>query len=126
MEKTHGPLRKGKRTFFRAYVELIRPFLKKIRTREADVLAELLYHNYMKADSVRNKEDRFKLILDHDSRRIMEDYLGISEAVFRNALSGLRQRGILLDDNTISDAYLIYELPEDEMFTLKFTFVIEN
>ena len=51
MEKTHGPLRKGKRTFFRAYVELIRPFLKKIRTREADVLAELSYNYDINTES---------------------------------------------------------------------------
>ena len=127
MEKTYGPLKRDERRFFRAFVELIRPFLRKVRTREADVLAELLYHNYRKQESVRNKQDRFKLILDHDNRREMEDYLGISEAVFRNALSGLRQRGILLDDNTISDAYLITKLPEEEeMFTLKFNFLIEN
>jgi len=124
MEKTYGPLKRDRRSFFRAYVELIKPFLKKIRSREADVFAELLYQHYLKVGTTRDKHDRFRLVLGNESRRKMEQHLGVSEAVFRNALSGLRQKNLLLDDNTIPDGYIVS--PDDENFKLIFDFVIEN
>tara|TARA_R110000796_G_scaffold2953_1_gene11310 strand:- start:11336 stop:11710 length:375 start_codon:yes stop_codon:yes gene_type:complete len=106
------------REFFRAYIEMLKPFLKKIRDREADVFAELIYWNYKKRD-IKNKNDRFKLIMDADCRKQIEEKIGISTAIFRNALSGLRQRGLLLDDNTINDVYLV--TPEKKV-TLSFIF----
>ena len=116
-------IKKDERAFFRAYIELIRPFLKKIRSREADVFAELLYQHYLRKD-IKNKYDRFRLVLGNDSRRVMEKQLDISEAVFRNALSGLRQRELLSDDNTIPDVYIV--TPDDKNFKLIFNFIIEN
>lgn len=122
MEKRY-PIKKNEREFFRAYVEILKPFLKHIRDREADVFAELLYQNYKRRE-IRNKNDRFKLILEKDSRRNMEEYLGVSHAIFRNCLSGLRSKELLLDDNTIVDEYLI--IPEQNSLRLIFDFIIKN
>lgn len=112
------PININEREFFRAYIEMLKPFLKKIRDREADVFAELIYWNHKKRE-IRNKNDRFKLIMDPDCRRLIETKIGISTAIFRNALTGLRSRGLLLDDNTIHDTYLIS--PQDEV-KLSFVF----
>jgi len=121
MKKEFG-LTLTEREFFRAYVEMLKPFLKKIRDREADVFAELIYWNHKKRE-IKNKNDRFKLIMDPDCRRLIEDKLNISTAIFRNALTGLRSRGLLLDDNTISDVYLVS--PESKV-TLSFIFNIKK
>ena len=116
------PLTVTEREFFRAYVEMLKPFLKKIRDREADVFAELIYWNHKKKE-IKNKNDRFKLIMDPDCRKLIEEKLDISTAIFRNALTGLRSRGLLLDDNTINDVYLVS--PEEKMH-LNFTFYIKK
>jgi hypothetical protein len=122
MEKSFT-LTQDRRKFFRSYVEVLRPFLKKIRTREADVFAELLYYNYIKR-SVKDEIDRAKLVLSADIRRDIESHLGISTAIFRNALSGLRQKGLLNENNTIKNVYLV--MGDDEKLELKFTFVIKK
>lgn len=126
MEKSTGkviPIKKNKREFFRAYVEILRPFLKQIRKREADLFAELLYQNYDKSE-IKNKTDRFKLILEHDNRKKIEQYLNMSTAVFRNSLTVLRKKGLINDSNLIPDAYLLY--PKENNFELKFNFIIEK
>ena len=122
MEKSFT-LKQDRRQFFRAYVEMLRPFLKKIRGREADVFAELLYYNFVKKD-VKNDVDRAKLVLSPEIRRDIESHLGISTAIFRNALSGLRQKGLVKEDNTIGNTYLV--MGDDEKLELKFTFLIKK
>lgn len=126
MEKSAGktiPIKKNKREFFRAYVEILRPFLKQIRKREADLFAELLYQNYIRAE-IKNKIDRFKLILEQENRKKIEQYLGMTTAVFRNSLTILRKKGLVTEDNLIPDAYLLY--PKENNFELKFNFIIEK
>lgn len=113
----------GERKLFRGYVDLIRPFLKGISTRQADVFAELIYWNYKK-QSIQNKKDRFKLIMDSDTREAIEEYLGISTAVFRNALTGLRTKKLLDKDNMIPDVYLT-PLTKDTL-SITFNFQIKK
>lgn len=122
MEKEYT-IKKEAREFFRAYVEILKPFLKNIRDREADVFAEILYQNYQKQEV--NKSDRFKLILSNEGRRLMEAKLNINSPVMRNALSRLKKKKLILEDNTIHDAYLVY--PEkNKKNSITFSFIIEN
>lgn len=109
--------------FYRAYVALLKPFLRGIRDREADIFAQLLYYNY-KRRHIPDKEDRFKLILGPDSRQRIVEKLNITPAIFRNGLTGLRKIGLLKEDNSIADVYLIE--PTDKRFVLEFTFFVEN
>jgi hypothetical protein len=122
MEKKYT-FTQGTRKFFRAYVEMIRPFLKNIRTREADVFAELLYYNYVKKE-IKDPIDRSKIVLGPEIRRDIEKQLHISTAIFRNALSGLRAKGLVKEDNTISETYLV--MTDDKKVELKFIFVLEK
>ena len=115
-------IKRNEREFFRAYVELIKPFLKGTRTREADVFAELLYWNYKK-QGIKDKEDRFMLILSKANRRAMEAALDMKKESFRNALTALRSRKLLDQDNCIPDAYLVS--PKNKKFQLIFNFVVD-
>lgn len=112
-----------RRHFYRAYVEILKPFLKEITSREADVFAELLYFNYIKRD-IPNIKDRFKIILDTDIRKEITLYLNITDDIFRNCLSKLRKRQLLKEDNTISDIYLV--IPTKNKFSITFEFVIDD
>lgn len=121
MEKNFS-FKQERRQFFRAYVEMIRPFLK-IRGREADVFAELLYYNYVKRN-IKDSKDRAKIILGSESRKDIVEHLDITTAIFRNALTGLRKKSLVKEDGTIADVYLV--MGEENTFDLKFTFVLEN
>lgn len=116
------PITKDTRGFFRAYVELLKPFLK-LRNRQADLFAELLYENYLRSD-IKDKSDRFKLILEQDNRKKIEERLGMTTAVFRNSLTILRNKKLLDKLNRIPDPYLA--IPEKNNFELKFQFIIKK
>lgn len=113
-------IKTDRRTFFRQYVELLQPLLK-IRNREADVFGELLYHTYLKK-SISNKTDKFKLVFDSDTRIEIEKKLDISAAVLRNALTQLRDKNLIVN-NQIPDLFLVD--PESE-FSLTFKFNIQD
>lgn len=101
-----GTEMRKERGLIRAYVEIIKPFLKNITNRQADVLSELLYWNLIKS-SIPDKKDRFKVIMGSEVREAIEAELNISTAVYRNALTGLRAKKILDKDNTVKDSLLV-------------------
>lgn len=121
--KKEFKINKGEREIFRWYVELIRPFLKGLRPREADVFAEILYRYYTKR-GVTNQRDRMALVLNSDSRDEMVEYLGMSQPILRNAISSLRKKNILKEGNIIPDVYLV-DL-ENGKLDLSFIFTVKN
>jgi len=121
MNKTYT-IKKDIRTFYRAYIELMRPFLKGMRKREADVFSELLYQNYVKQD-IKNSEDRFKVIFNSDNRKMMETNLNVSTDVFAVTLSSLKKKGLVEYNNTIKELFLI--VPIDNQFSVSFNFEIQ-
>lgn len=106
MKKEFTIRRNSEREVFRAYVEMLKPFLKGLRSRECDVFAEILYQ-YSLRKSIQSKRDRFALVLNSDGREDIADSLNMSQATLRNAVSSLRKKGLLKDDNTIADVYLL-------------------
>ena len=122
MEKEY-PIKKKKKEFFRAYIEMIRPFLKGISNREADIFSEIIYQSFKRVE-IKDKKDRFKLILSNEGRTEIEERLNISRATLRNGVCSLKAKGLIRQDNTIHDAYLIE--PTGEKASIKFTFELEN
>jgi len=108
--------------FFRQYVEILQPFIK-LRANEADVLAGLLYHSYLRKD-IGNLIDRFKLVFDYDTRLKIQEELNMSTPVFRNCLSRLRKKKIIGEHNVIPPYYLVN--PTEENFSIKYTFTFKN
>lgn len=90
---------------FRAYVELLQPIFK-LRNREADVFAQLLYFNYLKRD-IKNINDRFELILSPKNKKQILENLNIGDNILQNMLSSLRKKGLLVN-NIIPTKYLQY------------------
>ena len=109
-----------KRQFFKAFVEILQPFIK-VRNREGEVFAELLYQCYLRR-SMASKKDMFKLVFDYDTRELIQEELDMSSAVFRNTLSALRKKALIVD-NAIPKHYLM-DLEEEVKLT--FRFLIQN
>lgn len=113
------PIQTDRRKFFRQYVEILKPICK-LRDREADVLAELLYQAYIRKD-INNLIDRFKLVFDYDTKIKMQDDIGMSTAVFRNCITQLRKKKIIGKNNVINLFYLIN--PDDDIVSIKYNFL---
>lgn len=120
------------RKFYRQFIELLQPILG-LRKREADVFAELLYHNYLRRN-IENEDDRFKLVFDISTREKIGKALGkkdekgkliqpLSNAVIQQALGGLRKKN-LVSGIKIRNAYTIE--PSSGVFALTFKFVVND
>ena len=109
------------RKFYRQYIELLQPVLR-LRKREADVFAELLYHNYLRRD-IPNKEDRSRLVFDISTREKIQTKLNISNAVIQQALGGLRKKNVIIGIK-LRESFTIE--PKDGVFTLSFKFVVKD
>ena len=83
------------RVFFRQALEVIKilPPLDKLRGKELDLLAELLYYNHLYSNI--DIKLRGKLIFDYDTKILIRDYLEISEAGLNNLLTSLRKKNII-------------------------------
>jgi hypothetical protein len=125
------------REFFRKYVDLIQTMMGKsyqLRKREADVLSELLYFNYIKKD-IKDLEDRSRIIFDISTRKLMQQNLGkrsrkgdkvvepLSNAVIQQALGGLRKKGYI---KGITIASFLMAEPVDSKFKLSFMFKVDE
>lgn len=112
----------NRKKFFRQYIEVLKPICD-VRDREADVLASLLYQSYLRKD-INNLKDRFKLVFDYDTKIKIQEELNMTTAVLRNCISQLRKKGIIGKDNVILPQYLIN--PDDEIFSLKYNFILKE
>jgi DNA-binding MarR family transcriptional regulator len=111
------PLQTSEKVFFRQYVEILDPVIK-LRPKELDVLAELLFHNNRLKDI--EEKNRWKLIFDYDNKKEMAEDLKISVASLGNNLSYLRKRGIIVDNKVIQNL-LVYP---GKNFKLTFKFSV--
>lgn len=103
MEKS-VPIKTTENKFFRQYLELLNPLLR-LRGKELDVLAEILYHNH-KLDKV-PEQHRWKIIFDHDTKTEIRTKLDLSDASLNNNLSALRKKGIIRK-NKVAKSFLVY------------------
>jgi hypothetical protein len=86
-----GNLRKS----FRQYVEILQPMIK-CTAKEADILAEFMYHNYLNQDIP--ERARNKILFSTETRKEIRERLNLSIGSFNNNMSSLRKRGILKND----------------------------
>ena len=105
------------------HVKLIRPFLKGLQPREADIYAEIVYQYALKLVTVPDKKDCLALVLSTEGRKVIVEQLQITQQLLRNVLAKLKKTGIL-KDGIISDTYLL-KLNE-EAVQICFNFVIKD
>lgn len=84
-----------KQKLFRAYVEFLQPGLR-LRNKEADVYAQLLYLNDMKKNIP--EVDRFDIIFSTKYRKVILDNLFMKDASLQNCFSELRKKKLIVDN----------------------------
>lgn len=110
-------------TFFRQILELLSgiPPLNKLRKRELDLLAMLMYYNYLYKDIDENL--RWKIINNTATRKEIHYKLNMKEDIFNNNLSVVRKTGLLDKEGRITPMLCIYP---GETFNLEFNFNINK
>tara|TARA_R110002012_G_scaffold59679_10_gene156338 strand:+ start:416 stop:883 length:468 start_codon:yes stop_codon:yes gene_type:complete len=109
------------RNFYSHYLKMLQPILQ-LRKREADVFAELLYHNFLRRN-ISNKEDRAILVFNTATRKKIQEKLGISNAVIQQALGGLRKKNAIIGIN-LRESFTVE--PKDGVFKLTFNFKVQK
>ena len=111
------PIKCTNKNFYRYYVELLNPIIK-LRKKELDVLAQLLYYDNKYKEL--EEKIRYKIIFDQDTKLEIREALNLSEASLNNNLSELRKKKII-KDNQITKGYRVYPGEDNQLI---FNFVI--
>ena len=114
------PIKTNKDKFFRQFLELIRsiPPVNKLRPKELDVLAEIMYQNNKYGDLESNI--RNKMVFDTGTRKEMMAKVGITQDSFNNNLSILRKHKLLTKDNKLIS--FLDTVTYDNGYKLEFNF----
>lgn len=109
--------------FYRQLLELFRslPPFNKLRSRELDVLAQILYQNNSYKNI--NIKARPLIIFNKEVRKEMRDNLGVTEEIFNNNLSGLRKHKLITKTNRINP--YLENIEFDKEFSLEFKFELK-
>ncbi len=113
-----------KKSIFRYWLEFLKPY-HKLRTKEIEALALILYFRYELSREIDNESVVDLVLFSTKTRiKIREDLGGMSQKVFNNLLTSLRSKKVLSKDNKILPA-LIPGMSE-EGFKLVFNFEVKK
>ncbi len=96
------PIKIKSNQFFRVLLDVIDKFppIKGLMKREMDVLAELMYQNYLNKD-ITDFNRRQIFIFSKENRGTMRDRLEMSEGSFNDYLCRLRRKHVVTKDNKL-------------------------
>lgn len=84
--------------FFKIWLTILQPFLK-LRKKELELLARLLYHRHLISLEVRNKEMLDELLFSSKYRKQVMKDLNMPEYAYNNLLTCLRKKEIIVDNS---------------------------
>lgn len=108
------------RSFYRSFLEVLksRAPIDKLRPKELDVLAELMYRHAKLHEM--NVDEKYDILFSTRMRKDMRESIGISEESFNNNLSILRKAGLITRDNKLNKS--IESVIFKDAFILEFMF----
>lgn len=80
--------------FFKTWLTILQPFLK-LRDKELEILAKLLYHRYLISVEVKNKEMLDELLFSSKIRKQIMLELNMPEYAYNNLLTCLRKKKVI-------------------------------
>lgn len=86
----------SKEKFFKIWLMILQPFLK-LRNKELELVAKLLYHRYLISLEVKNKEMLDDLLFSNKMKKQILSELDIPEYAYNNILTHLRKKDIIKD-----------------------------
>lgn len=114
------PIKTNVETFYKLFLLIMDKFqpVNGLMKREREVIAEIMYQNYMNKN-IEDTNKRHIVLFSTDTRKIMQDRLGISRGSFNDYLSRLRRKNVITKDNKLKPFFDL--IPGDEYeFAVKF------
>jgi hypothetical protein len=114
------PIKTTNEKFFRQFLEILRsvPPISKLRPKELDVFAELLYQFKKYKDYPESHQ--IDVIFGQSTRKEMREKIGIGVDSFNNNVSILRRHKLLTDGNRLHPFF--HNIVFDNKFELTFVF----
>ena len=113
-----------KKSIFRYWLEFLRPY-HKLRTKEIEALALLLYYRYELSREIQSKEILDIVLFSKDTRsKIRKDLNNMNQKVFNNLLTSLRKKKVITRDNKINP--VLIPMMTEEGFKLVFNFEVKK
>lgn len=117
-------IRTDKRSIFKYWLRFLKPY-HKLRPKEIDALATILYYRYELSRDISNEDMLNTVLFSTPTRNKMREDLGnMGQKIFNNLLTSLRKKKVLSKDNKVMKA-LIPNMTEDG-FKLIFNFEIKD
>lgn len=108
------------KVFYEQYVSILKNIFS-LTNKQAMVLAEILYQNWLFKEVINDKELRWRAVFDSQNRKQMQENIDFYGSNFSNCLTDLRKKNILkgqmVDDNLVV-------FPKGNEFKLLFSFKI--
>lgn len=82
--------------FFKMWLMILQPFLK-LRNKELELLAKMLYHRHLISLEVKNKEMLDELLFSTKIKKKILQELDIPEYAYNNLLTCLRKKNVIND-----------------------------
>lgn len=112
------------KSLFRHYLTITK-HLNKLRPKEIDVLATILYYNEIEKPNFANEEDRWKKVMGYDGKLAVREALNMEEYNLNNLLTSLRKKGAIID-NKVSPYYIPKIEKDTTDFQIIFNFHING
>ena len=118
------PIKSNIRDFYRSLLFLMHNFapINKLLPKEIEVLAEIMYQNYLNKDIVQNK--RNIIIFSTENRVAMRNNLGMNEQGLNDYISRIRKKGIITKNNELLPFLNI--IPTDNKYEMLIKFSINE
>jgi len=111
------------RKFFRQFLEILSsiPPLNKLRNRELDILAAMMYYNYLYKDL--DDDIRGRVLNSKATKKDVREMLGMSQDVYNNNMSIIRRTGMIEKSGRLANALQVFP---GTTYKIEFNFNIEK
>lgn len=110
-----------KNLFFK-WLDITKPF-HRLTNQQQNVLALILYYNYIYVKDVPKDELRWKLVFNYDTRMLIKEELDLKDSIFQNILTKLRKKNIIKLNKVVS-TYIPNITQDSNIFKVIFNFKI--
>ena len=127
MNKKQVVIKSNRKNFFRYWMTLTRPF-HKLRVKEQDVLALLLFYYYEYKKKINDERLVWKMVFDYDTKIRIKEELNIKDGNFQNLMTSLRKNNAIIHKKyfMINPAYIPRVSKVTNRFDITFSILISE
>lgn len=112
------------KSMYKHYLTILKP-LNKLRSKEIELLAYIMYLNEVYKSSILNQEDRWNKIFSYEGKIKIQEELDLKNYSLNNMLTSLRKSNMIVD-NTVPDKYIPKIKEDNKGIQLIFNFIIDG